>query len=254
MIEVVETSNMEKAESGMATRVLREILHTPAFKELLKISLSEAVPGKGRELAKTFFWEDVDLSLSLMTSSSRSINFVLEFLDELARQLQSFPPDTLQNFLSQMANSVDKEILRSLSDNGTHLLEELLWKNQANLQHLKESFIEVLNSTIRAVAKTIERLEEETSEAPPGVKKGLDEKAIADLVNASTRWIAKTTTERPDLLRQVASHLDLQALRKAVEGGFNAILDAGLLANFIFWIGGAALSGLMKRWKNRFVG
>jgi len=61
---MTEQITREGREVGLAARVLRELVRTPAFRELVKLNLAETDPERARELVRTLLWEDPNLSLS----------------------------------------------------------------------------------------------------------------------------------------------------------------------------------------------
>ncbi len=94
-------------EAAAGPEVIKELLRTPLFKDLLTLSLRDAFSGVPRELAKTLLWEDAPFSLGLLGNLPKMMGFFLALLDELGRQLQNVPPEMLREFASQMMKNLE---------------------------------------------------------------------------------------------------------------------------------------------------
>ncbi len=230
---------------GMITRVLRELLKTPAFKELVRIRITESEPETARELAKTFLWEDVDFSLSLLGSSPHALNFLGKLVEEVGRQLVNFPTHVLKDFLSQMGEKVDRETFQALPQTYAPLVEELFWEDLETQRVTREKATDALNALLRACATALERMEEGRKEAPSRGK-GLDIDALARLINASSIWIGEALSRRPTLIRELLERLDGKAMRDAIGTLIGTALDLKVLLTLMSWCVGAMME-VIKR-------
>jgi hypothetical protein len=88
-------------------RVLREVLQTPAFREIIRIQVAPDGPDTAKELVRTALWADPNFSLSLATESPALVNGVIEGAVELGRQLQQFPPELFAGFAKQIIDQID---------------------------------------------------------------------------------------------------------------------------------------------------
>ena len=122
---------MEGRESrpGLAERVLREVLSTPALKELVMLQLRDIRPENASGLARTLLWGDPALSMSLVGALPRALNWAAEFLLELARQLDSLPEPLLADLAGAAGSGIDLGRLRQLRDTCLSLTGKLLAGN-----------------------------------------------------------------------------------------------------------------------------
>ena len=77
-----EELNPETRE-GAGARVLREVIRTPAFLEIIKTNITGFEPEDARALVRTFLREDANLSLSLIGTSPVVINYIVEAILEM---------------------------------------------------------------------------------------------------------------------------------------------------------------------------
>ncbi len=212
--------------SGALPRVMRELIRTPVFRELLKLNLREAPHGSAAELARVLVFEDVDIFLSLFGSSPQAVNSASEFLLELARQLESFPPEVLRAFIRRMGAKVEVEAVKALPGAVSPLFDALLWSDAAAVQGLRDLLAAAANAALWGGADVLKRLEE--APAGGGRRPGLDAEAVAELINAGARTFGMAASSRPAFLAEVATHLDREALRAAADGALDAVSEAGI--------------------------
>lgn len=148
-----EEINPEVA-GGVGARVLREVIRTPAFLEIIKTNISGLDPEDARAMVRTFLREDANLSLSLMGTSPVVLNYLVEAILELGRQLAGFPPALLDTFISQMASEIDSGALKEIPRVYGPLLERVLESPErqeafaASLGRLVTSSARLLNRSI----------------------------------------------------------------------------------------------------------
>ena len=148
-----EEINPEVA-GGVGARVLREVIRTPAFLEIIKTNISGLDPEDARAMVRTFLREDANLSLSLMGTSPVVLNYLVEAILELGRQLAGFPPALLDTFISQMASEIDSGALKEIPGVYGPLLERVLESPErqeafaASLGRLVTSSARLLNRSI----------------------------------------------------------------------------------------------------------
>jgi hypothetical protein len=148
-----EEINPEVA-GGVGARVLREVIRTSAFLEIIKTNISGLDPEDARAMVRTFLREDANLSLSLMGTSPVVLNYLVEAILELGRQLAGFPPALLDTFISQMASEIDSGALKEIPRVYGPLLERVLESPErqeafaASLGRLVTSSARLLNRSI----------------------------------------------------------------------------------------------------------
>lgn len=114
-------------EGGEARGVLAEIIRTPLFKEILNNYLSEIDPKAGAETARTLIWEDPELILSLLASVPSFMNWMIAFLNEIAKEAsEKFPPQLLKQLLENMGTDIDKGMLGECAVNYATLIRGVL--------------------------------------------------------------------------------------------------------------------------------
>ncbi len=221
MMEETTLSGGPKRQ-GAPSRVLRELIRTPAFRELLKLALQESTPGGGAELARAALREDVEVSLSVIGSLPRALDYLADFLLETLRQLSLFPAPVLREFLGQMGAAADKDKLADIEEEMSRLAGELLWEDPAAMRALRLRLVKALNAALWACSETMDRL----LDAPPGdgPSETADPQAVAEMANSLLRAMARAHSRRPRFLAEVALFMD----REALEQGAEAMLSSAM--------------------------
>jgi hypothetical protein len=116
---------------GAGSRVLREIIRTPAFLEIIKLHASGLDPESARELVRAFLWEDVELSLSLVGTVPEMVNYLAAAALELGRQMNNFPGGLLDQYVTQIGSEIDVEVLNEFPGVFGPLLENIRFKETA---------------------------------------------------------------------------------------------------------------------------
>jgi len=146
-----EKLNPETRE-GAGARVLREVIRTPAFLEIIKTNMTGFEPEDARVLVRTFLREDANLSLSLIGTSPVVINYIVEAILEMGRQLAGFPPALLDTFVSQMTSEIDSDALKEIPEVYGPLLEKILESPEG-----QEAFAASLGRFITSSARFLNR-------------------------------------------------------------------------------------------------
>lgn len=116
----------DRGEGAMAgARVMREIIRTPAFLEIIKTNMTMLDPEGARMAVRTILWEDPELTLSLAGTAPDVINYLVEAVLELGRQLNQFPAPLLDAFLDQLMTGVNTEGMREVPAVYGPLLEKI---------------------------------------------------------------------------------------------------------------------------------
>lgn len=116
--------------------LVRELLRTPGFKELLLIHLRDVNPDNAAELVRAFLWEDVAFSMSVLGASPALVNWVVELLLELGKQLNNFTLDILRDFIARLGKDLDTEKLKQLPSAYAPLVNQLLLEDREALDAL----------------------------------------------------------------------------------------------------------------------
>ncbi len=137
---------------GAGARVLREVIRTPAFLEIIKTNITGFEPGDATVLVRTFLREDANLSLSLIGTSPVVINYIVEAILEMGRQLAGFPPALLDTFVSQMTSEINSDALKEIPVAYGPLLEKILESPER-----QEAFAASLGRFITSSARFLNR-------------------------------------------------------------------------------------------------
>jgi len=97
----------ERVKTGLTERILRELLRSPKFKAELKMLFSGIDPSSGPGFIRTLFWEDMETFMALVSSLPSILNLVVQMLQEMAVQLDTFPPEMLNSFIYQVLGTID---------------------------------------------------------------------------------------------------------------------------------------------------
>lgn len=101
-------------EAGAGARIIREVIRTPTFVELIKTNTTGLEPEKARELVRVLMFEDINLSLSLGGTTPDVVNYLIEAVLEVGRQLDQFPGPLLDAFVDELGARIDREKLAEL--------------------------------------------------------------------------------------------------------------------------------------------
>lgn len=156
-IDIEKLMTQEEKAEGTGTSALpglvRELIRTPGFKELLFIHLRDINPENAKQLIRNVIWEDVVFSMSIIGATPGLINWLAEALVELGVQLNNFTLEMLRDFLVKMGSDLDIEKLKSIPAAYAPLANELLLDDREALDGL----IAGLGSIAEELAQATER-------------------------------------------------------------------------------------------------
>lgn len=176
-----------KASHGALPGLVRELIRSPGFKELLNLHLRDMDPASAGELVRAFLWEDVGFSMGVLGASPKLLNWLVEALIELGVQLNNFTRDILRDFMVRMGKDLDVERMKALPGAYAPLLNDLLLEDRealdgliAGLGSLAESMTKAMGPALKKIGNTadfgkvrvgltrhFERRREELSGEPP---------------------------------------------------------------------------------------
>lgn len=238
--EAQEAIAAEPEARHTGARVVREIIRTPAFREIIKLNLAAIDPDSARETVRTLLREDVNFSLGLMGTSPRMINYLAEAVLEFGRQLGGFPPEMRGAFLTDVLAEIDGERLRQVPRVWAPILEDALLADPALRERARSVLCEGLNGLVHAAAAVLRSIDEAPSPAADAAKgPALDAAALGRAVTLSARLVNRSMAANPRFLRELFANVDLWQVARA---GWS------LLAA----MAGAALCGIANRLMNVF--
>lgn len=137
--------------------ILRELMRTPAFGDLLKLFLQAVDPGKAEEMVQVLIWEDPELILSVLAASPRILNWLVAAAAALGRQVDKLPGPTLKDLLGSMAADIDMEGIRAVPAAYSPLLDNLVWQDREAVNRLVVSAVLLARFMASVAGKVYER-------------------------------------------------------------------------------------------------
>ena len=177
-------SGSEEGRGGLGARVLREIIRTPAFLQIIKMNARDFDPESAREVVRTFLWEDADLSLSLVGTIPELVNYLAAMVLELGKQMNNFPGGLLDQYVSQIATEIDVELFKEYPEVFGRLLENVRFSEAAAV---------AVGKTVTALAGTVTRTAARNPDFLRDILGQIDGRAVFRAVMAvmrsALRWI-----------------------------------------------------------------
>ncbi|MHA1570119.1 MAG: hypothetical protein ACTSXZ_11675 [Alphaproteobacteria bacterium] len=135
-----------------ASRVLRELLRTPRFKQSVRILLRDLDAENTPLLLRAIQEEDPELFLSLLTSAPQFANTTIAGAHELWRQLLTFPPELLASFLADALGDLQTE---RLGEAGGLFLALLLKASDQQSEKLQQATTDLRQGVARGFATAL---------------------------------------------------------------------------------------------------
>jgi len=200
--------------------ILREVLGTPVFKDILRTNLNHVNPSTGSDLVKTLLWQDPEVFLALVSSLPAIVNALTRACLELGVQLQDkFPAELLKSYLEALYRDLDSKDLKGCGKVWGGLASSL-WKGSSEFRA----------GATRSILT-----------AGP--------KVVADAVNGLARSVNAFNRENPGavsiFLASVLKDLDREEVRQATHSLAGAFLDQKW--HVASWAWGLARSRVKKR-------
>ena len=132
--------------------VIKGIIRSPLFKDILRTNLNEVDPRTGSSFVKTLMGEDPEVFFGLISSLPMFINVLIKASTEFAVQLKDkYPPEMLKAFLTSLYDDIDKDALRQCGKAWTELAASL-WKASPELRQAATEFLLSSGPKIKAGA------------------------------------------------------------------------------------------------------
>lgn len=220
-----EKSMSSEAAQGLSERLTREIMRTPALKELILLQLKDIKPDTAPGLVRTMLWEDPGVSLSLFGALPDTVNWLLEFLLELGRQFNGLPEPLLRDFLGRIGEGIDPERLKELPQLYGQLLGRLL-AEEGTAGEAQALASRMVNVALNGADQLTSRLDENREEIARSIARALDETDTAPLGRIFDRMVKLSNAVRrarkvtvAEQCRSILSQMDAREVFAAV-GGF----------------------------------
>jgi len=195
---------------GTGTRVLREIIRTPAFREILKLHVDSIDPASAGEMVRTLIQEDPNLSLSLMAASPRMVNYMVEALLEVGRQAGGFPPELMDEFVQQVSQEIDTNAMLRLPEVYKPLLERVSAANPEMREKVADGMFAAINGFIRAYVSILRNMQDGAGDSAKS--RTIDGEALGEAFSLSTRALNRSIARNPGFLRDLMANLDFRAM------------------------------------------
>lgn len=175
---------MEKnnAVPGLSERVLREVMATPALKELVLMQMKDIRPEAAPGLMKTLLWGDPGISMSLFGVLPDAVNWLLELLLELGRQLNGLPEPLMKDILGQVGAGIDLERLGQFPEVYGQLIRRLIVGEGKTPEEMRAAAIGALNNALAGLDRLTAKLDENRADIARSMSrdiKALDTAALA---------------------------------------------------------------------------
>lgn len=169
-----EPSPASPTES-LSARVLRQVLRTPAFRQVAALLAADAGPTTARDLVTALLEEDPEVWMGLSATSPARLNDLVSALVALGTRLGALPQPLLDAFLRELGEEIDQEGLLTLPPTWAPLLARVTPR--------------VLGPTIRALAAGVGSLASLGAEGEQAVAEAwaqaLDPAAVAAALDAA---------------------------------------------------------------------
>ncbi len=200
------TSDRATEDSALGARVLKQVLSTPAYRDILRLHVNEFQRGGGRDLVRTLLGSDPELMLGLASTTPRLVDTVTESLLALGQELAAMPTALVDAYLSEVVRELDTGTLAELPRVWAPILARAL-----------PGALNTLCDTVAGAATALgalERAERET--ALKRLQQGVDPARVAAAVNALSALAVRLDAEHPTLGDET---VDWPALVEAIDHG-----------------------------------
>ncbi len=177
----------QRMEPGFSERLLREIIATPALKEVILLQMKGIKPEAASGLVKNLLWGDPGISMSLFGSLSDVVNWLVEFLLELGRQLNGIPEPLLKDLLGRIGAGIDLERMKQFPEVYGEFLRRLLLDEEKGPDEVRAAVVSALNRAISALDQATLPLERNREEIARALRQALKELDTAALARSARR-------------------------------------------------------------------
>ncbi|MDY6795563.1 MAG: hypothetical protein SWK76_09855 [Actinomycetota bacterium] len=225
---------------GLSERVMREVLRTPALKELILLQLKDIDADAAPGLARTLLWEDPGVSLSLFGALPDAVNWLLEFLLEMGKQFNGLPEPLLRDFLGRLGEGIDQERLKELPAVYGQLLGRLLVDDAETASQALALAIQAVNAAVAGADQLISKLDENReniARSMAAVVDALDPGALGRIFNRMVRLSNAYSRQRmvpiKEQCRAILSQMEVREVLTVTKNITRSSLS--IVWSFISW-------------------
>jgi hypothetical protein len=171
-----------KPVQGLSERLMREVIATPALKEIILMRMKDIKPETAPGVVRTLLWGDPGISMSLCGALPDAVNWLLELLLELGRQLNGLPEPLLKDILGQVGGGIDADRLKQFPEVYSQLARRLLIGEGKTPEEARNAVITALNTALAGLDNLTVRLEDNRTDIARSLSEGakaLDTAALA---------------------------------------------------------------------------
>ncbi len=184
---------------GLSERLLKEVIATPALKELILLQMKDIKPETAPGLIKTLLWGDPGISMSLFGALPDMVNWLLELLLELGRQLNGLPEPLLKDILGQVGTGIDTGKLKEFPGVYGQLARRLLIGEGKTPEETRAAVIAAINAALAGLDQLTAQLDANRANIALSLAQGIKEIDKASLVRSLRRvgQLAAATARPP---------------------------------------------------------
>lgn len=218
----------QEASPGLGERILKEIITTPALKEVFLLQIKDIKPETASGVVKTLLWGDPGVSMSLFGALPDAVNWLLEFLLELGRQLNGLPEPLLKDILGRIGAGIDRDRLGEFPEVYGKLLRRILLGEGRPPEEVRDMVVNALNRAFESLERATARLETDREEIARALRRAWKELDTASLARAARRLASLlAAAARPE--REKEAKKEMATPLKVVAGTLAALLGLRFL-------------------------
>jgi len=225
--KVAPAENMEK--EVVPASVLREIIRTPAFREIIKLHAVGGDPEKAAQMTRTLIWEDVNFSMSLIGALPEKVNYIIASIVELGKQLSTFPPELLDDFLSHLIDGIDKLPEGEIPKVWGPVIEKALLENHKMRQLAKAGIYFGINSSLKITIRVLEKYVETPEKKESPLTNSIDPAILGKAISLFAKATNKSMANNPDFIKEVLANICFSEILKLVIHFTFGVVKAALL-------------------------
>jgi hypothetical protein len=176
-----------KPVQGLSERLMREVIATPALKEIVLMRMKDIKPETAPGVVRTLLWGDPGISMSLFGALPDAVNWLLELLLELGRQLNGLPEPLLKDILGQVGGGIDPERLKQFPAVYGQLARRLLIGEGKTPEEARDAVITALNTALSGLDNLTVKLEDNRADIARSLALGVKELDTATLARSLRR-------------------------------------------------------------------
>jgi hypothetical protein len=138
--------SVEPGEPGTVVRLLREIVNTPAFVEVIKTNLGTFDEESARQLVRTLMKEDPELSVTVAATFPQIVNYLAAAVAEFGQQLDNLPEGLGDQYLEEFTLGIDSARFQEIAE---------VYRSFVDRIDLKHTAISAFGRSVNALASAI---------------------------------------------------------------------------------------------------